>query len=286
MRKQDLNHILSVSARILLAFAFVFGQTAWAGQSQDPKGRTSGNGSAKTQPQSQANPTPTPAAKAEPLEEENAVERSSAAEESSQRGGPHEGIKVHGHWTIEVRNADGTIAARHEFENSLSPVGGGVLSALLARKNAVGLWRVTLSSTTTAGVCSAPPAAPLAGSSACNIDEPNFELNAVPDPNESPNLTVSTSGGALTLSGSLVAPQTGVFNIVATQLEICPISLLSGNPGTGCAPAVSNISLPLGGTYPASYFTAATLDGLNGRPSAVSVAAGQTVAVTVNISFS
>src|SRR5271168_3514589 len=33
---------------------------------------------------------------------------------------PHEGITVHGHWTIDVKNPDGTVASHHEFENSIA----------------------------------------------------------------------------------------------------------------------------------------------------------------------
>src|SRR6476660_2101480 len=50
--------------------------------------------------------------------------RSTAAESS---GGPKEGIKVHGHWTIDVRNADGTLATHREFENALQISGAKVL---------------------------------------------------------------------------------------------------------------------------------------------------------------
>ena len=47
------------------------------------------------------------------------------------RGGPSEGIKVHGRWTIEVKNPNGTLDARHEIENALiTTLGGG--RALLA----------------------------------------------------------------------------------------------------------------------------------------------------------
>ena len=31
-----------------------------------------------------------------------------------------EGIEVHGHWTIEVRNPDGSLDERYEFENALT----------------------------------------------------------------------------------------------------------------------------------------------------------------------
>src|SRR5262249_46491360 len=40
-------------------------------------------------------------------------------------------IKVSGYWTIDVRNADGSLAAHREFENALTPEGGGLLGILL-----------------------------------------------------------------------------------------------------------------------------------------------------------
>jgi hypothetical protein len=36
------------------------------------------------------------------------------------KGGKDEGIKVHGHWVLEIRNPDGSLASRKEFENSLT----------------------------------------------------------------------------------------------------------------------------------------------------------------------
>jgi len=52
--------------------------------------------------------------------------------------GPLEGITVHGHWTIVVRNADGSIVSRQEFENALITTslpggesGGSLLSAVV-----------------------------------------------------------------------------------------------------------------------------------------------------------
>ena len=42
-----------------------------------------------------------------------------AAPGERKRGGNHEGIQVHGHWVIEVRNPDGTVTRfAREFENS------------------------------------------------------------------------------------------------------------------------------------------------------------------------
>ena len=42
-----------------------------------------------------------------------------------------EGIEVHGHWTIEVRNPDGSLDERYEFENALVDYGKQALGELL-----------------------------------------------------------------------------------------------------------------------------------------------------------
>jgi hypothetical protein len=61
------------------------------------------------------------------------------AQESS--GGMRDGVKVRGHWTIDVRNANGTLASHREFENALtagSPyTGAGVIAQLLTNPAAI-----------------------------------------------------------------------------------------------------------------------------------------------------
>ena len=55
-----------------------------------------------------------------------------------------EGIEVHGHWTIEVRNPDGSLDERHEFENALTPEGNDYLVGLLAGTDTfTGGWAVS-----------------------------------------------------------------------------------------------------------------------------------------------
>ena len=46
---------------------------------------------------------------------------------------PGDGIKVHGHWTVDVRNPDGTLASHNEFENALTTGGSDRGTAALAR---------------------------------------------------------------------------------------------------------------------------------------------------------
>lgn len=61
---------------------------------------------------------------------------------SAQERGTGEGIKVHGHWTIDVKNPDGTLAAHHEFKNALQYAGQIALSGLLAGQLSQGGWAI------------------------------------------------------------------------------------------------------------------------------------------------
>ena len=57
------------------------------------------------------------------------------------------GIKVHGHWAIDVRNADGTPVSHTEFENALTSGqsgGPGILARVLGHQTYVALWQVAL----------------------------------------------------------------------------------------------------------------------------------------------
>src|SRR5436190_13796579 len=58
------------------------------------------------------------------------------------QGAQQEGIKVHGHWTIDVRNPDGTLVTHHEFENGLET--DNPLAMILGRSLTVGEWQIYL----------------------------------------------------------------------------------------------------------------------------------------------
>ena len=88
-----------------------------------------------------------------------------------------EGITVHGHWTIDVRNPDGTLASHHEFENALVPtLGPQLLNRLLSSSNAIRTWDIQLSTISggAAGPCVPPGGSELNG--VCNIAGPNSTL--------------------------------------------------------------------------------------------------------------
>ncbi len=116
----------------LLAAGMILGSAAWAqsGPTSTPAkpGATSANAA---QPQAPA-VAPAPA-------------KSAIAPAAKPRGGgEQEGIKVHGHWTIVVKNPDGTVTDRREFENSLG-LGGVYLMAGFAGGTYVpGAWAISL----------------------------------------------------------------------------------------------------------------------------------------------
>jgi hypothetical protein len=101
-----------------------------------------------------------------------------SAEEKPAAKGTQEGIKVHGHWTIEVRNPDGTVDKHVEFENQICPdqtytrpVGtlqtipvsatfqGGVafFSGLASGQASAGGWAILLATSAEANTAPVPP---------------------------------------------------------------------------------------------------------------------------------
>lgn len=62
---------------------------------------------------------------------------------SLEAGGTPEGIQVHGDWTIDVYNEDGTLDQRVEFENALDLVGPLTISNLLTGTRTAGDFVIT-----------------------------------------------------------------------------------------------------------------------------------------------
>lgn len=180
------------------------------------------------------------------------------------RGAQHEGIAVHGHWVIDVLNPDGSLASHHEFENALNG-GDQALTQLLTGGDA-GHWELILM-----GSGTSPCQGGTGGkfTNACRIIE-----NSVSSPGgtaEFKTLTVTPTAAAgqstlntIVLSGTAVAIVTGQVDRVDTSIAVC----------TGTT--AHSACVIAGGPNP---FTSAT-------PPAVTVNAGQTIRVTVTISFS
>lgn len=215
--------------------------------------------------------------------------------------GDHEGIKVHGHWTIEVRNPDGKLVSHTEFENSLAANSGSVyLTEMLLGGNVVGGYEVLLSSDTTEqyGPC------PLSSSQAetsCQLvgslispTPPNFTSDLLCGPaNSSTPITaagpcfplsitpatinIATGASGLLFSGTAVAANTTypINNVFLVPLQ-CP-GLITNTAPTILSP---NVCAQNTTGYPGGPLTQATL------PSPVQITAvGQLISVNVQLTF-
>ena len=199
-----------------------------------------------------------------------ALAAGTAASASAQEAnGRQEGVKVHGHWIIEVKNPDGTRAQYREFENALVAQGAGALSRILGIQAVPSTWFVWIGSGGANDVCQRTPGV----ITSCAITTPLGAQGT--SPNEFfPNLqiTAPTTGpnaGKLVLSGSATStsPAASSLSSVLTQMWMCPATTL---PATGCFNAgISQADI-----------TRATVS------PAIPIQPGQVVQVTVIISFS
>jgi hypothetical protein len=172
--------------------------------------------------------------------------------------GPRVGIVVHGWWTIEVRNPDGSLVTHRELENSLA--GPYALDQLLTRQNALNGWEVWANHN----------GGPWACGGACIIAEPQTDRPTA----DSKNLTVNVpatgpNAGAIVLQGSVIAVNAATINDVRTYLELCAWADRAGCGGTS-PPSVGSGQVEL---------TAAPVS------PEVPVSPGQQLLVTVVISF-
>jgi hypothetical protein len=246
-------------------------------------------------------------------------------------GGVHDGIVVHGHWVIDVKNADGTVTAHRDFENSLTAEGAYDLAALLVGGFVPGGWAVFINgnsssgsgATSEAGPClpfsfqseGSPQTSPGPASggmcvlavapnsqgdgsfwtSACEQAAPVTISQGTQVSPCSTSLSVTGPGqyvSTIVLTGSVPVTATvaGTVNDVETSLQVCP-GIAPGNLATpgNCATAFNStggVAIPDFGYSGVGSFTQKILDGKNGDPTAVPYNPGQTVSVTVTLSFS
>jgi hypothetical protein len=170
--------------------------------------------------------------------------------------GPREGIKVHGHWVIDVKNPDGTLATHYEFENALTNNGPLVLSSVLSGNYVIRSWYVYLEDGTGPSPCPAPNhGCILADTRGADTASPGLAKNLVVNP--------GAADFTLRMGGSIRPPQAGRISVVSTRASyVCA-------PNTYCTDFGNLLSV-----------TSAQL------PQAVDVVAGQLVEVLVILSFS
>jgi hypothetical protein len=120
-----------------------------------------------------------------------------------------EGIKVHGDWTIEIRNPDGQLVERRQFKNALvrngTPLSGDALliTALIGfnkrfHPSYSNTWRITL----------------LLGTTKLTIEENGHDPAS--DTNSTNLLYSSTGSGSLIFAGTIRAPVAGMVTKVST----------------------------------------------------------------------
>jgi hypothetical protein len=232
------------------------------------------------------------------------------AQRKSQPRGNHEGIQVHGHWTIEVRNPDGKLVSHTEFENSLYTGNGSIFtkpSAYFSRTLTLGEWGIILSgspapcpatipftfATTYAymhtGFAFGGPFCVLSEITPPAAIEPQ-NCAAAPSSGCSQNLKVSTdSSGNLTLMGSVVATDSGTISQVQTILSTCAPSVSPSACASETTP--DNVEDDLlnaftAATLPQSSTSTTPCGGTGQISCAVTVpAAGDSINVSVTISF-
>jgi hypothetical protein len=124
-------------------------------------------------------------------------------------GSQPEAIKVHGQWTVEVTNADGSVASRHEFANALQGGGPGLLAEVLTRTGTIGRWSIYIPGSLCARTDNG-------AADWCYTSEPGFSNGSL---KVFPNLTIAKVGFTAELRGSITVDFAGAINLVATGVE-------------------------------------------------------------------
>ncbi|HTW79048.1 MAG TPA: hypothetical protein VME23_05800 [Terracidiphilus sp.] len=224
-------------------------------------------GMCQTQPQSQQSKS-TPAAAP-------TTQKTKAAESAD--NGLKTGIKVHGHWVIDVKNPNGKLISHHEFENALEQATGGpTIAQILGGTAVAGEFAIALpvpcSSDSicilgeTGGVSPSDLAVNITNDvSSAFGNAPNFSCVGQPAAACTNSLNVSVSGGSIVLQGSVVAVASGSIGGVESYMASC------ANTGVLVSYCLqTNIHIQ---PFTGKLFTA------------IPFSDGQTITVTVTISF-
>jgi hypothetical protein len=190
--------------------------------------------------------------------------------EAPSSGGMNTGVKVHGHWTIVVRNPDGTVTDRRDFENSLALSGAYLLQNILGGTMTPGAWAISLGAQGAGktGPCGGQnfvivnPVSPVSNGN-CFILEPTgiyggppcagcfttnltrqqvaFRIEPTTFFPEVPGQEITSSGFELTGTATTSTP--GTIDTVATSLMVCPSAGVGfNNPSAGTFTATTTLS--------------------------------------------
>lgn len=187
-----------------------------------------------------------------------------------QASGPSEGIQVHGDWTIDIYNQDGSLDKHVEFENALSDGGSELLVNVLGRQRVSGPWSIVLSGDPRPCINPVGNPSKCVGTEAGSGDVP-------PGFNYFDTLMVAVDSAALRLTATLYPEVDSELDAVETFLR-------------HCEPDRSPEECFSGSSELTSVFTFKDLTELDidedGNPDGpIAISAGQTVQVQVEISF-
>jgi hypothetical protein len=230
------------------------------------------------------------------------AEPQEAGAQPAKAGG--EGIKVHGHWLIDVKNPDGKFVSHTEFDNALvTPNAADVfLSQLLAGTMAMSGWQIAVNSSTSTALC--PGQGYYSNLNSCFIVQAAYNSSISNNPlvtfeqcyfiNCFGGMTITVvpynatthAASYFQLQGSFSPTAAGPITSVSTIVVGCLSTTVNIYSNATCAmtspaDAADGYSGTPGSTsYQSPYFTSTTL------PTPIVLIAGQVVTVTVQISFS
>jgi hypothetical protein len=251
----------------------------------------------------------TPASIAKPLETQ--MKSPALPEEKPRAKGAKEGIVVHGHWTIEVKNPDGKVAAHQDFENTLDPIeGADLLTGLLSGEYVTDGFYIDLSSAkdticgdTDCGIYDSRVPALCSGGKLTNGLPCGTLTYAAKTGTANNNAIGYTLSGAVTLlltdGGTINTVGTGIIACLPTASEVHVTNPSTRNGGTTNLSGVANaaatnafMTVPPGQYSPgtACFQDTGGIQGLSflltSRTISQPVTGGQSVSVTVVITFS
>jgi hypothetical protein len=218
--------------------------------------------------------------------------------------GQHEGIAVHGHWTIVVKNPDGKVVSRQEFENALDPIeGADLLTGILSGEYETQGFFVELFSLNGTICQGAVFPGGASGGYCLFLDGRNQSLSSsLPGYGSlayTPNSGTSNNNGiGFTLTGTVGIPSsatpTATIGSVMSGIAACTAANAAlsavGTYGTNVANATATTNFttypPAIGFCPGPYTQSFTqFLALTSTNVSQSVSAGQTVTVSVVITF-
>lgn len=209
-----------------------------------------------------------------------------AARPQGSAGSINQGVKMHGHWIIDVKNPDGTLVEHRDFENALESSGPSFLIGMMSGYLTPGDYMIVMGPQSGNGACVATfqycgivrSLATYPGLGYCGNYYCGTGLTVTPHLGSG---GLSSGPFSLVLAGSITANQTGTIGTVYSLISTCANIGFSGtvNPST------------IETSSPASCVTQTATEPWYGPLSQanitpIAVNSGQIIQVTVTITFS